>query len=394
MTRNSKAGLALIAPLLVLILAGFVLPIASTALKAFDNPEVSAALPRTTVALGQWDGAAPLPDAVPDAFVADLQDAMGNRAFGQMTRRLNFEESGMRSLFFKARRAAPGLERPYAQALAEVDPEWGRIETWQMLKTHSNPYTASYVLRSLDLRMEPDGTIVKVEPEQAIFVDLFIRTFAISIWVTVIAVLLGYPTAYVLSTLKGRMESLALLCVLVPFWISILVRSTAWFIILQREGPINAALQFAGLIGEPQAIIFTRPAVYIAMVHVLLPFFILPLLSVMKRIRADYVRAAASLGARPWQQFLLVYLPMTMPGVAAGALMVFMLSVGFYVTPALVGGLRDQMVSYYIAYFTNTTINLGMAAALSLLLLVMTGVLVAVAGKLMPGMGGKQGARS
>jgi putative spermidine/putrescine transport system permease protein len=133
--------------------------------------------------------------------------------------------------------------------------------------------------------------------------------------------------------------------------------------------------------------IFTRFAVYIAMVHVLLPFVILPLYSVMKGIDPVYMRAAASLGAPGWKRFVRIYLPMTMPGVAAGALMVFMLSVGFYVTPALVGGPNDQMVSYFIAFFTNTTINWGMAAALASLLLIMTGILIAIARLVVPGFG-------
>lgn len=387
MNRKSWTAPLLAAPLFVLILVGFVLPIVATGFKAFSNPEVAAALPRTTVALEEWDGAAIPPEPVYRAFVADLKASERSRDFGAMTRRLNFEQTGMRSLLTKARRASDGLTEPYGASLAELNPAWAEVDTWRLIKTHSNAYTASYVLRSLDLRLEPDGSVTRVDPDRAIFIDLFIRTFEISIWVTVIVALLGYPTAYYLSTLSGRAQSVALLCVLIPFWISILVRSTAWFIILQREGAINASLLALGLIDQPEAIIFTRPAVYIAMVHVLLPFFILPLLSVMKRIRPDYVLAAASLGARPWRQFVHIYLPLTAPGVGAGALIVFMLSVGFYVTPALVGGLKDQMVSYYIAYFTNTTINLGMAAALSLILLALTGALVMAASRLMPGAG-------
>lgn len=386
MDRNSRLAVLLVAPLLLLMIVGFVLPLGTTGFKAVDNPEVTAALPRTTAALGQWSGDGLPDEAVYAAFVEDLLSPQDNRVFGGLVRRLNFEQTGMRSIISGARRAAEGLQAPYSESLPALNAVWGEPEVWQLLQTHSNPYTATYLLRAMDLRMAADGSIIPVDPQQAIFRELFLRTFIISLWVTVFAVLLGYPTAWFLSTLRGRAEGLALLCVLVPFWISILVRSTAWFIVLQREGPINAALLATGVIDTPQAIIFTRPAVYLAMVHVLLPFQILPLLAVMKRIRPDYVRAAASLGARPWQQFLLVYLPMTMPGVAAGAVMVLMLSVGFYITPVLVGGLRDQMVSYYIAYFTNTSINLGMAAALSLLLLILTGLLVVAAARVLPGL--------
>jgi putative spermidine/putrescine transport system permease protein len=187
-----------------------------------------------------------------------------------------------------------------------------------------------------------------------------------------------------MSTLSDRAAGYVMLLVLIPFWTSILVRTTAWFILLQREGPINAALMGAGVTDEPIGMIFTRFAVYIAMVHVLLPFFILPLYGVMKRLGMEYVKAAASLGAPPWKQFVTVYLPLSMPGVAAGAVIVFMLSVGFYITPALVGGLQDQMISYYIAFYANQTINLGMASSLAVLLLLFTAVTIAIVKKLLP----------
>lgn len=385
MSRNTTTSLLLIAPLFALILVGFLLPIGVSMLKAFENPEVSTALPRTVTALESWDR-----DGLPDepvfaALVADLTADRDGRTFGAMTRRLNFEQNGMRGLMTSTRRDAGELSPPFSRSLPALDPAWGDPQTWGLIKTHSNTWTASYILRSLDWQNTPDGGVTSVEADQAIFLQLFARTFEISLWVTALSVVFGYPTAWFLSTLSGRVASFAMLCVLVPFWTSILVRSTAWFILLQREGPINALLLATGLAAEPQAIIFTRPAVYIAMVHVMLPFFILPLYSVMKRIRPEYVRAAASLGAPPWRQFTNVYLPMTMPGVAAGGLMVFMLSVGFYVTPALVGGLQDQMVSYYIAFFTNTSMNLGMAAALSLLLLAFTGILVVIASRAVPG---------
>jgi putative spermidine/putrescine transport system permease protein len=196
---------------------------------------------------------------------------------------------------------------------------------------------------------------------------------------------LAYPIAYTLSILPQVWTNIGIMLVLIPFWTSILVRTTAWFIILQREGPINALLISLHVVDQPVTMIFTRFAVYLAMVHVLLPFAILPLYSVMKGIKPDYMRAAASLGAPGWRRFLRIYLPLSMPGVAAGAMMVFMLSVGFYITPALVGGSGDQMISYFIAFFTNTSVNWGIAAALAALLMGMTGVLVAMAWLLVPG---------
>lgn len=383
MSKNAVSWL-LIAPLLLLITVGFVLPIGMALKRAFDSPEIAIALPRTVVALDDWNGEGLPSEAAYAALAADMQSGINGRDFGGLTRRLNFEATGLRGPLTRTRSGADELTAPYAASLPALDDAWANPETWQLLKLHGNRYTASYVLRSLDLRYQPDGTIVSVPADQAVFRDLFVRTFVMSLVVTLITVLVGYPTAWFMSTLQGRASAIAMMCVLVPFWISILVRSTAWFILLQREGLINDMLLAGNLISEPRAMIFTRPAVYVAMVHVLLPFFILPLLSVMLRVKGDYVRAAASLGAKPWQQFALVYLPLTLPGVSAGALMVFMLSVGFYITPALVGGLQDQMIGYYIDYFTNNTINLGMAAALSFLLLVFTAIILLVAGRLLP----------
>lgn len=384
MISRKTVSLLLVAPLALLLVLGFVLPIGLAVFKAFDNPEISTALPRTSLALEGWDGPALPPETVFAALVEDMRQADDNRAFGAMTRRLNFETTGLRATLSKTRNGAGALAPPYATSLPALAPAWDDPALWQLLKLHSSPYTASYVLRALDLRHTETGAIVAVRPDEAIFRDLFLRTFTMSIVVTLIIVVIGYPTAWFISTLKGRAATLAMACVLIPFWVSILVRSAAWFILLQREGLINGLLSALHLIDRPEAMIFTRPAVYVAMVHVLLPFFILPLLSVMQRLRVDPLRAAASMGARPWQQFLYVYLPLTMPGVLAGALIVFMLSVGFYITPALVGGLRDQMIGYYIDYFTNSTINLGMAAALSLLLLLFTGAVLMVAGRLLP----------
>lgn len=387
LSRNSKISWLLVAPLLALVTCAFILPIGYTLIKAVKNPEVTAALPRTTVALDLWDGSEPVPEAVFEALVNDIVKTDDRRTYGAMTRRLNFEQNGARSTMMKVNRIAGDLERPYSKSLTESVPEFGQPEIWLLIKQHSNSYTAQYLLRALDLRLDARGALQKVDPEQAIFIDLFQRTFVISIFVTIFCVVLGYPTAYYISTLSSRAAGYAMLLVLIPFWTSILVRTTAWFILLQREGPINAALLGTGLVDEPLTLIFTRFAVYIAMVHVLLPFFILPLHSVMKRLGTEYIRAAASLGAPPSKQFLLVYLPLTMPGVAAGGVIVFMLSVGFYVTPALVGGLQDQMVSYYIAFFANQTINIGMASSLAVLLLGFTAVIIVVTKWLLPDSG-------
>jgi len=385
MSRTNLFAAALISPLLVLVVASFLLPLLITLHTAIGNPEVRDTLPRTAAAVRAWDGTDLPPEEAFAAVAAELAAAQEGQSIGQLSRRLNFEQTGLRALLLKTARAKDGLAAPYKEALIALDARWADPQLWQLIRRNTSLTTPLFLLRAVDLTLTPDGAVATAAPEDRVFRTLFYRTFEISFWVTVLCVVLGYPAAYTISTLSQRWANFAMALVLVPFWTSILVRTTAWFILLQREGPVNALLQAMRIADAPVSMIFTRFAVYVAMVHVLLPFVIMPLYSVMKGIDPVYMRAAASLGAPGWQRFLRVYLPMTMPGVAAGALMVFMLSVGFYITPALVGGPDDQMVSHFIAFYTNSTINWGMAAALATLLLVTTGVLVALARRLVPG---------
>jgi putative spermidine/putrescine transport system permease protein len=169
-----------------------------------------------------------------------------------------------------------------------------------------------------------------------------------------------------------------MILVLVPFWTSILVRVAAWIVLLQREGLVNKALLSLNLIDSPLTLLFNRTGVIVSMTHILLPFMILPLYSVMKSVPATYLRAAVSLGSPPLAAFFRVYLPQTWPGVGAGTLLVFILSIGYYVTPALLGGAGDQMISYYIAQYINVNVNWGMACALGTVLLAATLVLYSV----------------
>jgi len=385
LSRNNLLAAALIGPLFAVVVASFIVPLVVTLWTAIGNPEVRQTLPQTSAALRAWNGEGLPPEAAFASLAAELAQAQEGQSIGQLSRRLNFEQTGLRALLLKTARAKDDLTAPYRESLVALDPRWGESSLWQLLKRNTGSLTSLYMLRSLDLTLTPEGKVEAAPKDDAIFLPIFARTFVISFWVTVLCVLLGYPLAYTLSTLSARWANIGMALVLVPFWTSILVRTTAWFILLQREGPVNALLQGLGVVDAPVTMIFTRFAVYVAMVHVLLPFVVLPLYSVMKGMNPVYLRAAASLGAPPWKRFARVYLPMTMPGVAAGALMVFMLSVGFYITPVLVGGPDDQMVSYFIAFFTNQTINWGMAAALACLLLAMTAILVVVARLVVPG---------
>jgi putative spermidine/putrescine transport system permease protein len=165
--------------------------------------------------------------------------------------------------------------------------------------------------------------------------------------------------------------------VLLPFWTSLLVRTTAWVVLLQNKGIVNDSLIALGVLQEPTQLIYNRIGVCVAMTHVLLPFMILPLYSVMRGISPSFVRAARSLGSPPTTAFLRVYLPQCLPGIGAGCLLVFVLALGYYITPALVGGAGDQMIAYFIAFYTTSTINWGLASALGVVLLVATLVLCA-----------------
>ena len=226
-----------------------------------------------------------------------------------------------------------------------------------------------------DLRRDADNSITGGPAEQRVFRDVLGRTLWISAMVTLVCLALGYPVAYVIAAQPPGRAAMLLFLVLLPFWTSLLVRTAAWVVLLQREGVLNSLFLSLGLVHEPLKMIFNRFAVYVAMVHVLLPFMVLPLYSVMRGIPPSYVRAASSLGAKPFTAFRRVYLPQTLPGIGAGCLMVFIQALGYYITPALVGGADDQMISYFIAFYASRTVNWGMAAALSATLLVLVLIL-------------------
>ena len=240
--------------------------------------------------------------------------------------------------------------------------------TWQYLGRNASPYTARYLLASVDRKYDDAGNIVHADEDEAIYVNVLKRTFGMSAIVTAFCLLLGFPLAYLMATQPPRIANVLMIFVVLPFWTSILVRVAAWLVLLQSEGLVNKALMAMGITDHPLQLVFNSTGVYIAMVHILLPFMILPLYSVMKGISPTYVRAALSLGCPPWRSFWKVYFPLALPGVGAGCLLVFILCMGYYITPALLGSPKEQMASYFVAFYTNQTINWGMAAALSAIL--------------------------
>ena len=200
---------------------------------------------------------------------------------------------------------------------------------------------------------------------------LFTRTFLLSGLITLLCLVLGFPVAHLLATLPLRWSNLLMILVLLPFWTSLLVRTSAWIVLLQSQGVINNSLVAAGLIPDGGRIpmIYNQTGTIVAMTHVLLPFTILPLYSVMRPIPPAYVRAARSLGATSWTAFRRIYLPQTLPGIGAGAMLVFILAVGYYITPALVGGASGQLISNLIAFHMTDSLNWSLAAALATILL-------------------------
>lgn len=364
-----RSGL-LVAPYLLFILVTFAFPIGMLLLRSVQDPEISTLMPRTAQAFQQWNGdGLPMP-ALAEAFVGELRQPQEQRTITQVAKRLNFEIPGFRSMLLATGRAAPEADDPKLMAkLIEIDQRWADQAYWSAIKRASSPVTAAYLLAAIDLREDSSGVIVESPPDNRIYRSLIGRTLWISMVVTCLCLVFGYPVAYLLASIPTKYSNLLMLLLLLPFWTSLLVRTTAWLVLLQNEGIVNQIGIWAGLWSEPIQLVRNRIGVYVAMTHILLPFMVLPIYSVMKTIPPTYVRAAYSLGARPIRVFTKVYLPQTMPGVGAGLMLVFIMSLGYYITPALVGGPQDQMLSYFIAFNANTTLNWGMAGALSIVLL-------------------------
>ena len=377
---NRLKAQALILPLVLFLLLIFLLPIAVLLYKSVGNPEVVGSMPRTVEAIAQWDGKALPGEPVYQALTLDLTAARKNQTLGDLSKRLNMELAGYRSLISKTARALPFKSEPasYKEALEALDERWGDPAYWQTIRRNSSSLTPYYLLASLDHRIDDLGELAAATPDQAIYLDIFARTFWMGLVITAFCLLLAYPLAYLLANLPSRQSNLLMILVLLPFWTSILVRVAAWIVLLQSGGLINNALIGMGVIDQPLELVFNRTGVYIAMVHIMLPFMILPIYSVMKGISPSYMRAAISLGCHPFASFWRVYFPQTLAGVGAGCLLVFILAIGYYITPALLGSPSDQMVSYFVAFYTNTSINWGMATALGGLLLLATLVLYVV----------------
>ncbi len=368
-----RAALSLALPLVGFLIVAFIAPILYLLVTAVDNPETRSILPRTLTALESWDGVSTPDEPVFAALAADLKLAKEDSTASQAGKRLNYEIPGMRSKVLAASRMAAGLEAgPYREAFLDQSDIWAAPETWSVIRRNGAGLTPYYLLTAVDLQQSPSGGIEGVAPDQAIFLPILGRTLLVAGIVTGLTLILGYPVAYVLTIAPRTIAAVMMLMVLLPLWTSLLVRTTAWVVLLQSDGVINAVLMALHLTTEKVQLIFTRFGTVTAMTHIQLPFTILPIYSVMRSIQPTQLRAARSLGAGPTSAFWRIYAPQTLPGVVAGCLMTFILSLGYYITPALVGGPQDQMVSNFISVYINRDLNWGLAAALGVVLLLVT----------------------
>ncbi len=372
MSVRRRKALLLVLPLFLFIMVTFIVPIGQMLMQSFHNDGFSSAAP----ALGQWFKDHPQGSEIDEsayaALASDLARMKTEKTAGSAGTRINYDVPGTRSLFTSSARNADKLKPPFREALIAIDKKWQDRNLWRAMRSASHAYTIDFYLAALDMTRDENGKITSVPADQAVYKTLFWRTIVMSLQITVLCLLIGFPIAFLLASVKMKHAMLLMILVLLPFWTSLLVRTTAWMVLLQQQGVVNDLLVWLGLINNDQRLqmMYNKTGTIVAMTHILLPFTILPLYSVMKTIPPSYVRAARSLGATSWTAFRRVYLPQTMPGIGAGGLLVFILAMGYYITPALVGGADGQMISNMIAFHMQKSLNWSLAAALSAILLV------------------------
>ena len=347
-------AVGLILPLVAFIGLTFTAPLATMLTRSVYDPVVADALPDTLRLLQEWDGQGPPPEPVFEAIARELRKALEERTLGRIAARVNRVRGGLRTVITRTARRLPEAESPsWRDTLVGVHAAWDDGQTWHAIRQAGQRFTARHYLHALDLERGINGRIAARPFEYRVYLRLFWRTLVVSLSLTVLCLLLGYPVAYLIAHAPPRRAHLLLLLVLVPFWTSLLVRTTAWIVLLQMQGVVNSALVALNLIDDDSRLpmIYNMTGTMVAMTHVLLPFMVLPLYAVMRTIPRLHMSAAASLGASTFQAFWRVYWPQTLAGVGAGSLLVFILAIGYYITPALVGGLLLAFVLVlYLAY--------------------------------------------
>ena len=370
--KNKIKAFLLVAPLLLFLLITYISPIAEMFTRSIDDKMITNMLPKTFKAMESWDGQDLPSEEVYASFLSDYKDLVKNKTQGKLGQRLNKEKNGFNSILKKLKRKMKKFEEGnYKEQIISVHKRFGDVEYWRAVKRTAPPYTSAKYLKAVDMYKDQNGNIVQVEEERRIYKKLWIRTLEIAFFVTIFCFFMGYPIAHLLATIPMKYSNLLMICVLLPFWTSLLVRTASWMILLQQQGLVNDFIVMIGLVsddGRPQ-MMYNKVGTYVAMTQILLPFMVLPLYSVMKTVSPSLMRAGKSLGGTPFVSFWKIYFPLTISGVGAGSLLVFILAVGYYITPELVGGASGTLISNQIAYHMKQTLDWSFASAMGLMLL-------------------------
>jgi putative spermidine/putrescine transport system permease protein len=375
--KNKLKAFLLVAPLLLFLIITYIFPIGDMLIRSVDDREVTNMLPKTFKAMESWDGQELPSEEVFEAFYFDMKLLIEERREGKLSTQMNFTKNGFKSILKKLRREMKKFdEGNYKEQIMAVHKRWADVEYWRAIKARSPSFTNQKYLKGIDMYTNEKGEIVSVPEERQIHRILWFRTLEVAFFVTVFCFLMAYPIAHLLATLPMKYSNLLMICVLLPFWTSLLVRTASWMILLQQNGIINDFFVWIGLVSDDNRIemMFNKTGTYVAMTQILLPFMVLPLYSVMKTISPSLMRAGKSLGGTPFIAFWKVYFPLTIPGIGAGCLLVFILAIGYYITPALVGGASGTLISNQIAFHMKSTLDWSFASAMGLMLL--SGVLV------------------
>jgi putative spermidine/putrescine transport system permease protein len=382
--RNKIRAFLLVVPLLFFILFTFLIPIGDMLLRSVDDSYINTVFPKTFEKYEKWDRQDLPSEELYKTMFFEIKEGSGY-SIGKATTRMNYAKSGWKSLLKKSKRKFKKIEvGPYKEQMIAIDKRWADMEYWKAIGVMVDPTTAGYYLNAVDLKYNADKEIVRQKENRRIYNKTWIKTFKVSVLVMFFCLILGYPISYLLATLPLKYSNLLMICVLLPFWTSLLVRTVAWMVMLQQKGVFNNLLVMSHVIADENrfALMYNQTATIIVMTQILLPFMVLPLYSVMKTISPNYMRAALNLGASPLHAFYKIYMPNSVPGISAGCMLVFILAIGYYITPELVGGKDGQMIGNWIAYHLKTTLNWGLCAALGAILLGVMTVLYWVYNKL------------
>ena len=378
--KNKIKAFLLVVPLLLFLIITYVFPIGEMFTRSVDDKMITNMLPKTFKEMETWDGKELPSEEVFAAFYKDFKVLVEKQEQGKLGQRLNKEKNGFNSITKKLLRQIKRNKIDENQSIKEqimkIHKRWRNVEYWQAIKRTAPPYTIAKYLKGMDMYIDADGGITQVDEDRRIHRILWLRTLEIALLVTIFCFLMGYPIAHLLATLPMKYSNLLMICVLLPFWTSLLVRTASWMILLQQQGLVNDFFVLIGLVADNNRpeMMYNKVGTYVAMTQILLPFMVLPLYSVMKTISPSLMRAGKSLGGTPFVAFWKVYFPLTIPGIGAGCLLVFILAIGYYITPALVGGASGTLISNQIAYHMKTTLDWSFASAMGLMLL--SGVLV------------------